>query len=194
MVTQSGGKLSEFSYLKNIRNDYRALIVLIASWLISMTILTKCFSSLMLNTYFNQAAVPLVINLEQLLDEKNYSVSVSQINLKFLLDYKVLNQEQTSSLEHRRDEYQERIGFEFTSPMRSMSPQIFNEVIDGLAVILMNTFDLKTFESLYINQREKYSLSQHKYIYKLAVHWIRRNSLIFDSMKFALVPCYLHLT
>ena len=181
-TSQSEIKLAKMSHLAN---NYQSLIVLVVFWLLFMTIITKCFSSLLLNMYFKQTALPLVETLEQILEDKALFVVTPQEILKNLLHFEVLNEEQVKLLKNRYDEYLEHIGNQFDSELGARSPVVFNDMINGLAVILLNSINVKTFDALYMSQSERYRISEHKYINRLAFHSIHRNSLIFDELRFA---------
>ena len=185
VTAQSEVQYARLSYFTAIKHNYQAIIVLLTSWLMFASIMTKCFSSLMLNTYFKQTTVLLIRSLQELIDKEEYFVAVTPRNLEYFLDNDVLNQEEFDSLSHRRDKYQEHIGFELAFPMRVMSPLVFKEMTNGLAITLLNSFELKIFDTLYVTQSERYGISDHKYIHKLIVHYIGKNSLIFEEMKFA---------
>ena len=65
-----------------------------------------------------------------------------------------------------------------------LDPSFFIDMANGEVVIILDTNVLKKFETLHSSQKEKYSVSEHKYSYKVFFHIKNKKSLVRKQMKF----------
>ena len=176
---QGDFKLANLSQITKRENSYKAMIVLIVFWLVFTTIITKCFSSLLLNTYFKQTALPFVETLEQLLEEKSFSIASGDSTISLLYKHDVLTLEQSSTINYRSDQYLKKMESD------PMSPGVFNDMIEGLAVYLLSSLNARLLEAIYFRQSDKYSVSHNKYLPNMNCLYIYKESIIISEFKFA---------
>ena len=173
LTTQSYVKLSSLNYLRKFTPFPIKITTMVLIWLIFTSIMTKCFTSLLLNSYFRQIYVPLVNNLEDLVDN-NFSILASDKSLQFMSKFGLLNKKQMNSVLKKRKIFNSLLDKTY-----------INDLVNGLAVILLNGNQREIFETQYVKQRDKFKVLDKKYLGQFVVHMIHKNISYRDQLVFA---------
>ena len=184
LTTQSDVKLSSLKYLSQFEAHFIEIIILVFSWLMFTNIMTKCFTSLLLNSYFTQKSIPLVNNLEDVLDNE-LPIAAKDNTFDFMEHFHMISEEQVNISRQLRDEYQDNFDFKFDKYLAILNKLIFNDVVNGWAVILLNGFEREAFEAQYISESKKFMVLDKKYISNFAAHFIPKNNTHLGEIKFA---------
>ena len=185
LTTQSNVKLSSLRYLGNFKPFSREIIILVIFWLIFANIITKSFNSLLLNSYFKQKSVPLVNNLQEIFDQDHFQIAAKKNSFKFMFRYGMFSEKQVDILWERREKYQDKVKLDFNVPLVILDKTIFNDLINGLTVILINGFERELFESQYARERDRYKVLDKKYVSNFAAHLIPKNNTYLDVLVIA---------
>ena len=154
------------------------------TWLLFTNIITKCFTSLLLTSYFRQISVPLIETLEQLVEQDDIFIAANENTLEFIDDSEKFNKKQISLLYQKKRKYKMRLEFDFNYILDIFDKKIFNDMVNGLSVILLNGFDADVFKAQYISENDKYFISDTKYFHQFGTHWIHKNSSILAHLFF----------
>ena len=108
-------------------------VTLIIIWIISSAILIKCFSSVLLNNYFNIKIVTFINTFEELLEAKDIGISINlrdNPNAIFL----ELDPEKASKLRILIEKYDKKID-------KNRNIERLSQVIERRAVYLLSSWD-----------------------------------------------------
>ena len=184
LTTQSNVKISNLENLRKYNRFSPETIILVIFWLIFTNIITKCFTTLLLNSYFLQKIVPVVNNLEDVL-EHHFSIAALNNTFDLLTKYNILNEKQVETLLERRNKYEEQLGHSFELNLGILDRNIFNDLVKGLAVFLLNGFQSEEFQSHYVKEKDRYKVLDKKYGSKFIAHLIDKNNSHLAEMVFA---------
>ena len=184
LTTQSNVKLSSLKYLRQYKIHCSKIIILVIFWLLITNIITKCFTSLLLNSYFKQTSVPLLNNLQEVFEQEQFLIAAKTNTFSFMFNYGLFKKEQVDSLWERRNKYQEKFDFSFDVVLAILNRNIFNDVVNGLAVILINGFEKESFEAQYISESNKFKVLDQKYVSNFAGHLIWKGNKHLEQIKF----------
>ena len=152
------------SLTRKIQTPY-ALILLIITWINCSNIILKCYSSIILNNYFNIKSVPYFSSLEEILTSNLVSVS-GQAGLDQLLELNKYNEhlilsQKLSDYENKRNISTKEYKYNF-----SKKSQVIKDVIDGRVVLfthpsvsnkIQNFFPQFDFFALSEKYKERYA-------------------------------------
>ena len=138
LTTQSNVKISNLAHLRKYNPFSLEMIILVIFWLIFTNIITKCFTTLLLNSYFLQKTVPMVNNLEDVLKHE-FSIAAKNNTFRLLTNYNILNEEQVKTLLKRRNKYQKQLGHSFDLNLGILDRNIFKDLVKGLTVFLLKS-------------------------------------------------------
>ena len=131
-------------------------------WLICTTILAKCFTSLLLNTYFKSKPSLTVETVEDIANNPNLWVT----GKRALLEIRSFKPKIYEILHKRLVEYESRYNISNTHFI-DINAQVLNDIIERKAVQLMSTPEARTLKSLH----PKINLMVSKYKYNLKMHF-----------------------
>ena len=184
LTTQSCIKIFSLKYLRQYKTHSVEIIILVIFWINFTNIITRCFCSVLLNSFFIQKSVPIVNDLNDVLDNE-LSIAAKENTFGFLKMFEILSEEQIIISKALRDQYQANFNFKFDVPLAILDKSIFNDIVNGLAVILINGFEREVFEAQYISESNKFMVLDNKYLRKFAGHSIDKNNTHLDAIKFA---------
>ena len=134
------------------------IITLLFLWLIGSTILSKCFTSVLLNVYTIKKPSLTVQALEDIVNNPNLLVA-GDIGLKQLEPYRP---DIFHALEMRVSSYQKRLNMKFDDKMAVIKDELIRDIISRKSVAIINTFAtilLKLFypEANLMESEQKYT-------------------------------------
>ena len=134
--TLLGQSHSELENLSKMFGISLANILLIGVWLQSASILSKAFTGLLLNTYFNVMWVPIVNDLQDIIDNKDINIAGEENLLKwFLVNYQY-DQHAINGFLARVDRYQEQVNYRERFHLDYMIyDPLLNDIINGKTVL-----------------------------------------------------------
>ena len=181
ITTQSLEKLTQLKLISHNNFKDRSLFALIVIWLISISIITKCFSSLLLNMYFWQKSVTLVETLDQLCNKTG--MNLATFNFDFTAMIKIDFPEYPHCLPDKFIKYMNSKNYHYLT-YHVFDPSVFNDMVEGKIAIILDTTSVQRFESLYFNEKEKYRISERKYKHHVLFRIVYKKSLMRRQMRF----------
>ena len=178
-LAQSEAKLLNLSELAKL-NYYYSTVILLISWLFATNILTKCFTSILLNTYFRQIPVPLINDLEQLLNEKTFLVATYEQTFPIVKQREFLTDEEFDNLHERYQLYLDV----YKSPESLYERKVFDEMTKGNIIILFASHYAHGFNEFYALEKDKFFILDNKYLPQLTVHVAHKSSIFLDLQIF----------
>ena len=129
-------------------------ILLIVVWLQSASVLSKAFTGLLLNTYFNVISVPIVNDIQDVINNEDINIACDENLLQmFLVIYK-FDKDTKDRLLARVAEYQKKVKYRKRFHLDNMiNDELLNDVINGKTVLL-------TFTQLRLIYYHHYNLYQ----------------------------------
>lgn len=122
---------------------------MIVIWLQSASILTKTFTGILLNSYFNLKIYPVVNNLEDLYVRKHLGVACHKQTFNIPGIDKYPEQKIIRDLTSRCSEYNEmlenKIKIVFATHLTTFA--LFNEIVTGKTVILATTNAVRDYQN-----------------------------------------------
>ena len=156
--------------------------------LISFTvIITKCFTSLLLNTYFKLIKVPVVESLEQLIEGNQCLIASRNRIFNFLKMFKVFEDKQIEVLREKKVEYEKNVKKKMNDNGVLYGEGVFSDMVRGKIIILGNTILKNYYVDLYKRERYQFVISEQKYINQIGGHPINKKSLIKEKQIFGFV-------
>ena len=149
-------------------------------------ILTKSFTSLLLNTYFKLIKVPVVESLEEVLNENQCLIAGTNNTFENLKDYEVFDERQIDAMIKKKMEYKENSKIA-NEPGLIVGKITFNDMVRGKAIILLDSYGIEFYLKYYKKDREKFVVSEHKYINQQMNYVINKRSVIFKQQLFGFV-------
>ena len=111
------------------------------------TLLTKCFTSLLLRTYFKTKTSITVRTLEELVDRPDVSIA-GRLGLIEIIQQKP---EVFNNLVNRLLVYENKLGIDSTEMTHLARNKVIEDVNEGRAVIITDTFHTNLFTRIYPN-------------------------------------------
>ena len=115
-------------------------ILLFVIWLQSASVLSKAFTGLLLNTFFNVKSVPIVNDFKDIIVNKDINIACDENLLQlFLVIYKY-DKDTSDRLQARVTKYQKQVKYRERFHLDNMiNDEILNHVINGRTVLLTFT-------------------------------------------------------
>ena len=126
------------------------MIVVIAIWLQSASILSKAFTGLLLKTYFNVKSVPIVNSLQEVLD--NHDMRITIRNFSYNNMVKVITNDTRWKIDRKLNMGNLNINI--------YNKTIFQEVIMGKSVLLQNSLERKLYLNNYKMWQDKLAVAE----------------------------------
>ena len=159
------------SFLRDVAMNDKVVYSLLFIWILSSTILAKCFTSLLLNTYFIRKPSLTVETLEDIVSNPGLSVS----GKRSLIQIKSFKPEIYDILNKRLKEYESGLGIDSGSnPNAVLGKRVIQDVLNRKTVLMLTNYDtiiiknfhprlmesqhkaITTFEFSYISKHHKY--------------------------------------
>ena len=187
LFTAQDVNISKFNqFVLKVRNRTSTVITIII--LIFFTvIITKCFTSLLLTTYFKIVKVPVVNSLEQLLERKQCLIASVNRTILILKVFNVLEDKQVEILRERKDRYEQVVKMDMNGNGAMFDERVFNDMVEGKTIIVDNTIVINHFVEIYERESHRFVVTKHKYINRLASHRLSENSIIKEQQIFGFV-------
>ena len=147
--------------MEKIQNK-STIIIIIINLIFFSFIITNCFTSLLLNTYFKLTKVALIDSLEQLIEQDKFHVASMEETFVALDYYKLIEGKNIEVLKSRKDKYDKIT--ELNMQISLFDERVFNDMIDGKAIILESGYRID-FSSISLKKTETGSLYPRTSIY-----------------------------
>lgn len=148
-------------------------LFLIFAWLELASLLSKSFSSVLLNTYFSLQSIPVVNTLRDVIDNKQLSIAASNAWFSNVILPRIPSYEQA--------DFKNR--FMPNSPS-VLTPEVFNELVNGRTVLISNTYVAEMFLEQWKRWNELFIRSEHKYGANFLSFHSRKKLPIRNLLKF----------
>ena len=155
--------------LNCMKNYSISIFIVLFIWMICSAILTKCFTSILLETYFIRKPSLAINTLDDILNDPDISVTGKR-SLNILKSFKP---EIYDILIERLENYENKLGINTESdPNASENEQVIKDIMNRKAVLLASFFDAEMFELIhpYIKKAENIYYHQHHYWYVSKSH------------------------
>ena len=180
-------------FIFKIRNKATTFITMVI--LIFFTvIITKCLTSLLLNTYFKLIKVTVVDSLEELIEGDQCLIASMNRTFDFLKMFKLFEQKQIEVLKEKKEKYQQTVEFDLNGPGALYEEGVFSDMVRGKTIILETTLAINYFVDIYKRQRDQFVTSEHKYINQRGGHYINKKSFIKEKQKFGFVSSIFYIS
>ena len=150
-------------------------------------IITKSFTSLLLNTYFKLNKLTVVESLEQLLEGNECLIASTDEMLNLLDVYEIFDKKQMEILSKRKLKYEENLKMSVGMEISIFNESVFKGVVEGKAIILFTNFGINYFLEFYERDIERIVVSDHKYIKGFTGLLIYKRCTFAKQQKFAFV-------
>ena len=141
---------------------------------------------MLLNTYFKLIYVPIIERLEELLNSDQYLIASTTNTLENLKYYEVFDESQYEILKKKKMKYEKNSNLK-TRPEAIMEETTFNDMMEGKVVILLNSYAIDFYLKYYNKYRDKFIVSEYKYIRQQYHHVINKGSPILKQQLFGFV-------
>ena len=169
-----------FTSLHSIDNQFKriSILILFIVWLQSASILSKSFTGLLLNTYFNVKSVPIINELQDIIDNKHMMVAMDRTTLiNFGNQYKKsVNKLNLNEISKRTKLFNQK--YNITFKYVRDSPVVHELIIKGKVVIICHTTHRKEFFQKYPHLKDKVSVAPVKYLGEKLSYAISNKNLI----------------
>lgn len=163
-----------------------SIIILMKMLIFFSFILTKSFTSLLLNTYFITIQEPVVESLEQLING-NLLLASHEISIIYLDYFEVFDPKHMKILKEKKQKYDNSTKIFIERPGTLFNKKIFNDMVDGKVIILQDSYRIDSYLDVYKKHRERFIVTEHKYCHSHMMHFIQKDSFIKKQQVFGFV-------
>ena len=149
-------------------------------------IITKCFTSLLLKTYFKLIKVPYVDSLEQLVDGE-YLIASMNFSFYSMEDNELIDEKQIEILRKMKVKYDEITNIDMETAMGTFDERIFNDVVDGRTILLEIGYRADAYLEYFKRDSDRFVVSQKNYVQYKNGHLINKRSSIVNQQIFGFV-------
>ena len=189
LFTTQDVNFSKLKYYKKIGNE-TTFIILILTLIFFSFIITKCFTSLLLTTYFKFTKVPYIDSLEQLIDQDICLIASRNRTFLVLNIYKVFDENKLDILREKKEKYEKINNIDLDYENTLFNESIFDDIVNGKVIFLDNSGAIKYMLEHNKNERNRFVVSEHKYINQLTCHPISKRSIIKKQQIFGFVSSF----
>ena len=184
LTNQSANDLTLLRVLSKVRPLLTkiSLVLLTFIWLQSASVLTKAFTGLLLETYFNVRSETLINSLQDLHRRTDLSIAAHENLLDKISKLEGTTAEMLNDFKNRIQRHQNKTGLNFFASYQS--PRIFNEIINGQTVLILSSVQGERYCQFYRIYLEKFGESSNKYGFTFINHIIFKNHPLRLIMKF----------
>ena len=139
--------------------------------------------------YFKLRKVPYVESLDELLIDDKYNIAVDERHIDFLQDQGVLDEQQAKEMKKRREKYfhDKYLPLKTNSLIIYQDDKIFNDIVEGRAVILDTSLYVEAFAELRKNENEFFVVAKNKYFHRYLTHVLTKTSYLVKQQNYGLV-------
>ena len=164
------------------RSKNVTLIILLVIWLQSASILSKAFSGLLLNTYFNVKSVPIVNSLEDIINNQDINVAINLSSLKKnIQDTNLFDQKTEKHLYSRVSKYQDQVDYisnYYKFGFIFVHDKLLEDVIMGKTVMIVHSLLRNRYFNYYKYYHDQIRVVEQKYLLKSLYLMVKRNVII----------------
>ena len=146
---------------KNLLNKF-SFILMIVIWSQSASILTKAFTGLLLNTYFNQKSLPIVETLQDIYFNKEILIATNSDKFQRYSDRIDESNELKSDILTRIIEFKEKFKYSEIE-LGNFNEYFFRKLIDCKMVFIMGSAKARELERWWKIEESYFQSSSHKY-------------------------------
>ena len=172
-------------FIRNVKNKTSIIITMILLLFFS-SIMTKCFSSLLLNTYFKLIKVPFVDSLEQLLNGDPTLIASMDFTLGLMKFYKMYDNSQIELLNKRKYDYEIDTKLDMKQGGALFHTRVVEDLIEGKVIVMETGSRVIYFLELFKSDNDKFVVSK-KYYQQQRGHRINMQSTNVKQQIFGLV-------
>ena len=175
---------SSLLYLLRIENKLKRIIIIImlTIWIQSASILTKCFTELLLDTYLPVKSVPFVQNIQQINDEKDLIILSNKNMLKYWTRYDKIAM--MMELENRILRAHNKTGIRFLADIGSNFEGL-KLISQGKAVAVCSTNERNILENQFHKWNSLFTVLENKYLSNYAYFLVKTEYPFGDKCPFA---------
>ena len=155
-------------------------IILIFVRLQNASVLSKAFSGILLNSYFNVKSVPIVYTLEDLYHKKRLSIASVAGSFTRMSRFSEYPDHFLEESETRSQEY----GNKAKLNTNLLSPKVFMEMTKGKTIILVDSLKSRTFSEQFRKFSDIFKVSEQKYSSQYSCFIVLKNENHSDLIKF----------
>ena len=187
LLTSQDVKIFELTkFIFKVQNKTTTFIIMII--LIFFTvIITKCFLSLLLNSYFKLIKVTVVDSLEELIDGNQCLIASRNKSIISLEHFKMFKEKQIEVLREKKEKYEQIVQMDMNDNGVIYGERVFIDMVEGKTIILENTIVINFIVETFKRDRDRFVISDRKYINQLAGHRINEISFIKEQLIFGFV-------
>ena len=148
--------------------------------------MTKCFSSLLLNTYFKLIKVPFVDSLEQLLNGDPTLIASMDFTLQLMKFFKLFDNSQIELLNKRKYDYEIDTNISMKQGGALFDSRVLEDLIEGKVIVIETGSRVKYFIELFKSDSDRFVVS-NKYYQQHRSHLINMQSINVKQQVFGLV-------
>lgn len=138
------------------------MIILLAVWLLSLTILTYAFGGVLLNTYFNINILPVVTNLLDIYFKKNLIIVGNPFHVQLIGQTKAIAEDKLNELVTRMINFINDTNFNYDTQM--FDSHVFAELVRGRAVIVCDSLVSDAYQRHFQKWSQNYIALEDKYL------------------------------
>ena len=162
-----------------------SLVLLTIVWLQSASVLTKAFTGLLLNTYFNVRSETLINSLEDLHQRTDIQIATSGPTIHSLSKLEVMTREMYDDFSYRIESYKNKT--KINSELYYLTPKTFVQLTKGRIVIMLNSLTAENYRNLYKMYGNSFGVSNEKYWFSFAFLMIWKGHPLHLIVKFLFV-------
>ena len=158
-----------------------ANIMLIVVWLQSASVLSKAFTGLLLNTFFNVQSVPVVNDFQDIIHNKDINIACDENYLMWFLVKYQYDEYTKNTLLARVTRYQEQVKYRERFHLDHMIyDPLLNDIINGKTVLLTFTVLKDIYLHYYKYYQDDIANGDEKY-YEMKLFQMVKKSLPFSK-------------
>ena len=160
-------------------------MLLIFVWLQSASILSKAFTGLLLNTYFNVKSVPIVNDFQDIIDNKDINIACDENLLMWFLTLYKYGNDTIQRLKARVDRYQKQVNYRVRYHLDNMIyDPLLDHVINGKTVLLAFTHMKDIYMDHYKSYQDDIAIGEGKYYNMKVFQMVHKSLPISKKLKF----------
>ena len=186
-TSQSSNKIARWNcdYKKKLKHNHFKFGFILVIWIICSFILTKSFTGLLLNSYYNEEFVPLINDLGDVYQNEKFSIAGRHEILQ-RFEHLIDNYSDYTprNLLKRISKYESEVKSEFIHEKDVFSPRIIEDMIMGKSVILIDTNTVKSIVEIYSKYQNMFTVSKQAYLHQPGFFLAKKDHFLSDLVKF----------
>ena len=183
LVIQSNDKLKDlFIQYEFKQKPMYTLILLITTWLLYSTFLTKAFNAVLRNSYFNTKSYPVFSNLDDIINNDQSLIDGYGQYIENLDTYFYYDQDKSKKLVKKLKTYRELNNLEIRESYLTM--KVLKDLKNGLIALLLPTSIKNDFLDIYSFDQDDISVSDDKYFSTFFSFYVSKFHFLFNEITF----------